>query len=97
MDGIDIFTLPNLMHLGTIKHTLYPSSNVVLGITFIGNSYIISGGCGQIWISEAESLRVLAGLQGQETSKYSPAKIVWLVLQSYHIGIYRAVSVPISE
>jgi hypothetical protein len=57
------------MHLGTIKHVLYPSSNAVLGIAFIGDSYIVSGGCGQIWISEAESLCVLAGLQGQETSR----------------------------
>ena len=74
MDGIDIFTLPNLTHLGTIKHVLYPSSNVVLGIAFIGHRYIVSGGCGQIWISEAESIRVLAGLQGQETSRLSLEK-----------------------
>jgi hypothetical protein len=69
MDGIDIFALPILAHLGTIKQKLYPSTNMTVGITFIGGSYIASGGSGQIWISEVENLRVLSGLQGQESSK----------------------------
>jgi len=69
MDGIDILALPVLAHLGTIKQKLYPSFNITLGIAFIGNSYIASGGYGRIWISEVENLRVLCGLQGQETGK----------------------------
>jgi len=69
MDGVDVFTLPNLVHLGTIKQDLHPSSNVILGIAFIGHNYLVSGGYSQIWISEVETLRVLSRLQGQETSK----------------------------
>jgi hypothetical protein len=64
-----IFSLYQILLI--IKHILFPSSKVVLGITFVGHSYIVSGGRGQIWMSECESIRVLAGLQGQETSRLS--------------------------
>ena len=69
MDGIDVFTLPHLVHLGTIEQKLHPSSNFIMGIAFVGDNHLVSGGYSQIWISEVETLRILSGLQGQETSK----------------------------
>lgn len=65
-DGVDLFSLPNFSHLGTIKQKIWPNFNVTLGIAFLGSKYIVSGGHGQVWMHEADTFCLVTGLHSDE-------------------------------
>ena len=91
--GVDLFSLMNFAHLGTIKQKLQPNLNVTLGIAFLGG-YILSGGHGQVWMNEAETLCLVSGLHNKEpfSESCSSGHSTEPSLTSFK-GVYRSVSV----
>ncbi|KDR65280.1 hypothetical protein GALMADRAFT_232961 [Galerina marginata CBS 339.88] len=47
-DGIEIFSLPRLIHCGSIPQNIRQQSNVTLGIFFVGNDHVVAGESGGI-------------------------------------------------
>ena len=62
LDGIKIYTLPGLAHLGTIKQDVYDETNVTLGIMFVEDEYVIAGDKGAIWMYNITILALIRHL-----------------------------------
>ena len=45
-DGVEIFSIPGLVHVSSIPQEACPSQNVVLGVAFFGDHHIVVGGPG---------------------------------------------------
>jgi len=67
-DGVEILTLPGLVHLGTIQQNIPTVGNIVLGIQFLDDQHIIVGDQGGIRVYELLTLNLAAKLMGPSST-----------------------------
>ncbi|KDR67469.1 hypothetical protein GALMADRAFT_147022 [Galerina marginata CBS 339.88] len=68
VDGIDIFTLPDLTYHGSIRQAVDLHNNLTLGLAFIEDEFIVCGGKGAIFLYRVSSLALVNQLQGSSPS-----------------------------
>jgi len=73
-DGVEIFSIPGLVHVSTIPQETRPSQNVVLGIAFFGDNHIVVGGPGGARIYSITGDHQRWFLQGPKLGKLRPSQ-----------------------
>jgi len=59
IDDIDVFSLPNIAHLGIIKQKFQPNFSITIDVILLGARHIVSSGHGQVWMNEADTLHFI--------------------------------------
>ncbi|KDR66864.1 hypothetical protein GALMADRAFT_216748 [Galerina marginata CBS 339.88] len=72
IDGIDIFTLPDLTYYGFIQQAVDLQNNLTLGLAFIDDEFIVCGGKGAIFMYRLSNLELLT------PHRHIPGSLVYL-------------------
>jgi hypothetical protein len=68
VDGINVFSLPSLSQVGAIAEKLEPSRNFLIGLDFLDDKHVVSGGFRSLQLYDTDGLRIVSAFHGQDVA-----------------------------